>query len=575
MTQPSIANHGDDVYIASTYSDNLNSSTTGINIIKKNNTGVTIWSKNLSLDGSFFVGSVKVDNFYKELIITGYFDDFNFKRLFVAILDLNGNLLRKKTFGDDLLPNTNLYGTDIVAINQNNVQDPCKEKGNYILTGFGSSSSSHTASKFGFVTSISKDLNSVNWYKKYDSGNVTSPGSNDFDSFNSIRRLTKNGQQLYLITGSGVDNNGASMATVDLIDENGNSQWGNASGVNDVIGAYNPHWNDTFGKFAIYNRYNDKIYLIGSLYQNTENGMAVIRINAATGAPEGHFYIHHHNYIATGVEWYSEINDELLVSSFTVFGSECNPGFTKSFTLLNFDSNLIDVNLETFRPNGNFYTSSYLQNDLSLDLLINPINYDNQTFYNQAYFTPKGLTNTNYYFEAVGLHQGSRGINNYGLNPIYILDAQTGCSDNCSSTSSIAANLGHHFNFSSSFENLNLFDVQIDSKNQTLIDNIYCSPARPSKKEETNEPSYSNFKNGFSIYPNPTQNYITIQADSFNDNQVYEINIVDLKGKLLMNSKLNQKSTQLDISSLASGIYIISIKNSDNRNVLNEKLIKN
>lgn len=251
MTQPSIANYEDDIFIASTVSNDFSNTNSEINVIKKSQSGNLAWSKNFFNDKNLFVGSIKFDKLTHELVLTGYLNDNFFKRLFIMVLDANGNLLRQQIFSDDLFPNFNLYGTDVEVTDGANVDSCLSDARNYIITGFGAANSSHTASKFAFVASISGSLETVNWFKKYDSGSVTLNG-NDFDSFNSVRSIYRNGQKLFMVTGSGVDNGlSASMATIDLIDVEGNSIiWGNGKGIYEVIGTYEPFLNDTFGKYS-------------------------------------------------------------------------------------------------------------------------------------------------------------------------------------------------------------------------------------------------------------------------------------------------------------------------------------
>jgi len=576
MGQPSIANYQDDIFIASTISTDSNNE---INIFRRNQMGTVLWSKNYYFDQNLFIGSIKVDNSYNELIITGYSEIFDVKKLFVMVMDLEGNILKKKVFEDDLMPNMSLYGTDLIAMKEEGWLNPCERNGNYMITGFGSANSSHNSNKFAFVASISDDLSSVNWYKKYDSGATTSNGY-DFDSFNSIKKITRKGENLFLLVGSGVDNTtGASTATIDLIDSNGdNVVWGNGKRVYKILGAYTPNLNDTFGKYAIYNRYTDEIYLIGSVYQDTENGLGVIRIDASTGIPQGNFYIHHHNHIPTGVEWYSEIEDKILISSFSVGESHQIPNCgqsssTQVFSVLDFNN--IDLNYKTFAFD-HFYSDVYLSSAINVDFLINPINYNGLSYYNQPYYSPKGLVKTNFFFESVGMNENISpfGVNNYVLHPINLTN--NNCDLYCEDDTQIISNIQHN-NFIGFFSKLNSYNQQVSNKNIITYKKSYCNPARPnnSHKYESKKSINLNIANKFLVYPNPSENYVTIQGKLLNDNEEYEINIIDIKGKLLMISELNQKPTKIDISSLASGLYIISIKSSNNKTVLTEKLIKN
>lgn len=71
-----------------------------------------------------------------------------------------------------------------------------------------------------------------------------------------------------------------------------------------------------------------------------------------------------------------------------------------------------------------------------------------------------------------------------------------------------------------------------------------------------------------SIYPNPTSNYLNIQG-----NELSEIKIFDINGKLIENRKLNNVNTaKIDCSNIEQGIYFISITDSKS-NIINKKLI--
>lgn len=74
------------------------------------------------------------------------------------------------------------------------------------------------------------------------------------------------------------------------------------------------------------------------------------------------------------------------------------------------------------------------------------------------------------------------------------------------------------------------------------------------------------------IYPNPTNNFITIQNKQ-NTIENFEYKIVDLTGRIVKrgNSKFNE---QMNIESLISGNYIIQIQ-TDSNEIFTQKLIKN
>ena len=80
-----------------------------------------------------------------------------------------------------------------------------------------------------------------------------------------------------------------------------------------------------------------------------------------------------------------------------------------------------------------------------------------------------------------------------------------------------------------------------------------------------------NSKSSIFIYPNPTNNFITIQ-DKENTTENFKYKILDLTGRIVKsgNSNFNE---QINIESLTSGNYIIQIE-TDKGEKLTEKLIK-
>lgn len=72
-------------------------------------------------------------------------------------------------------------------------------------------------------------------------------------------------------------------------------------------------------------------------------------------------------------------------------------------------------------------------------------------------------------------------------------------------------------------------------------------------------------KNSFKIYPNPTSDIITIQTDS----EIENVNLYNQFGQLL----LSEKSTQLNLGNLSTGIYILKIKFA-NGQTATQKIIK-
>lgn len=62
----------------------------------------------------------------------------------------------------------------------------------------------------------------------------------------------------------------------------------------------------------------------------------------------------------------------------------------------------------------------------------------------------------------------------------------------------------------------------------------------------------------FSVYPNPTQDEITIQSGDFAPNTV--VTILDLQGRQMQTSTLNTAKSIINVANLAQGTYFIRIE---------------
>ncbi|MBL7886809.1 MAG: T9SS type A sorting domain-containing protein [Flavobacterium sp.] len=114
------------------------------------------------------------------------------------------------------------------------------------------------------------------------------------------------------------------------------------------------------------------------------------------------------------------------------------------------------------------------------------------------------------------------------------------------------------------------FAYRIKPKNTVVVGDSFSSDAKiyfdynPFIQTNTvtttiNALSTSDFeKNNFAVYPNPTSSFVTISSELSVD-ATFEIS--DINGKLLVNGKVENNS-EIDISQLQSGFYLISI-NSD------------
>ena len=72
----------------------------------------------------------------------------------------------------------------------------------------------------------------------------------------------------------------------------------------------------------------------------------------------------------------------------------------------------------------------------------------------------------------------------------------------------------------------------------------------------------------FSVYPNPASEFITITSGLVND---YDIDILDLLGKKVYSSHLNNDREMIDVSAFKSGQYIIKL--SDETGSVNKTVV--
>ncbi len=76
-------------------------------------------------------------------------------------------------------------------------------------------------------------------------------------------------------------------------------------------------------------------------------------------------------------------------------------------------------------------------------------------------------------------------------------------------------------------------------------------------------------KNQFSVYPNPFNDHVVIQLEN---DQPSEISVTDITGKEVFRNNYNSETINIDLSALASGQYILNVKNGTG--VMNRKIIK-
>jgi Concanavalin A-like lectin/glucanases superfamily/Secretion system C-terminal sorting domain/Ig-like domain CHU_C associated len=82
----------------------------------------------------------------------------------------------------------------------------------------------------------------------------------------------------------------------------------------------------------------------------------------------------------------------------------------------------------------------------------------------------------------------------------------------------------------------------------------------------------SNFEvsNNIKMYPNPTNNIVTVEV---NDLTNAKLQVVDITGKILMNQALNTSSNTVDVTQLPTGMYFFKV--TSNEGTTTNKIVKN
>jgi hypothetical protein len=73
------------------------------------------------------------------------------------------------------------------------------------------------------------------------------------------------------------------------------------------------------------------------------------------------------------------------------------------------------------------------------------------------------------------------------------------------------------------------------------------------------------------VYPNPTQDFVTISLSKMPENLIYSV--FDLSGKLLENNRISNLNTKIDMQHYSGGSYILKLKNK-NQLIQTFKIIK-
>ena len=72
------------------------------------------------------------------------------------------------------------------------------------------------------------------------------------------------------------------------------------------------------------------------------------------------------------------------------------------------------------------------------------------------------------------------------------------------------------------------------------------------------------------MYPNPTNGNLNIRCDNV---RIAQVQVFDIFGKLLLTESVNDNSTSLNLSGLASGVYVVRTTSADH-SVVTRKVVK-
>jgi hypothetical protein len=72
----------------------------------------------------------------------------------------------------------------------------------------------------------------------------------------------------------------------------------------------------------------------------------------------------------------------------------------------------------------------------------------------------------------------------------------------------------------------------------------------------------------FNLYPNPTDGVFVIELE---ENSKYDVTVIDILGKTVYTSSINNMSTTIDLSGFDKGVYTVELK--DENSKYTEKLI--
>jgi len=113
------------------------------------------------------------------------------------------------------------------------------------------------------------------------------------------------------------------------------------------------------------------------------------------------------------------------------------------------------------------------------------------------------------------------------------------------------------------------FTVTTNGTYAVVLNTAFCSDTSQCISVTTVDINESFLQKGITVFPNPTNDFITI---SQSNSATIEIEIYNIVGKLIYKSTLTKQQTTIDLSKEAKGVYFVKTTD-QNRNETNKKII--
>jgi beta-glucanase (GH16 family) len=108
----------------------------------------------------------------------------------------------------------------------------------------------------------------------------------------------------------------------------------------------------------------------------------------------------------------------------------------------------------------------------------------------------------------------------------------------------------------------------LNASDQVLpVDNVIAN-----QDENLSLDEVINIEDEIKIYPNPTNEKLYIE---FVRNDKFSISLLDSKGILILDKKLDLKNEEIDLSELSQGVYFLKINNEQGNQILVKRIIRN